>query len=296
MNAKKPGGEDAATLETLARQWGAQHIPFTSCQEAWLATSALRQATQRLDQHAALRSVLLLHGPNGVGKSALVARWIHGLNARLFVPLVFTQASLSASSLLGSLCMKLGKGWAFRRERQLQYIEEAFAEMEGRIPLVILDEAQNYNHGTLEEVRLLLGLNLPAQPAFALTLIGDQYLLSSLKLRNHRALYSRLGAQISLEAWSAEESVQALHAALRAAGLSTEVLEAAAAQQLAAAGAGLPRSLQLLARASWIQAAQSGAQSIGPDHVQAALELVPHVPGLSASMAPSENAQEASIS
>jgi hypothetical protein len=37
---------------------------------------------------------------------------------------------------------------------------------------------------------MLLGLNLPEQPAFALILVGDPYLLSTLRLRSHRALYS----------------------------------------------------------------------------------------------------------
>lgn len=195
---------------------GATRVSFTQGSNSWLWTPSLKQAQERLNQNAALRSALLLHGPNGVGKSALIARWLKDLNTRLFVPLVFTQATLSASSLLGALCLKLGKALVYRRERQLQSIEEALGEMEGRVPVIVLDEAQNYNQPTLEEIRLLLGLNLPAQPAFALNLIGDQNLLSSLKLRHHRALYSRLAAQVVLEPWNAQESLQALDTALRA--------------------------------------------------------------------------------
>lgn len=74
----------------------------------------------------------------------------------------------------------------------------SLGELERRIPVLVLDEAQNYSHSAFEEVRLLLGLNLPEAPAFALVLIGDEYLLSSLKLRHHRALYSRLACQVSL--------------------------------------------------------------------------------------------------
>jgi hypothetical protein len=35
----------------------------------------------------------------------------------------------------------------------------------------------------LEDIRMLLGLNLPEQPAFALILVGDPYLLATLRLR-----------------------------------------------------------------------------------------------------------------
>ncbi len=184
-------------LQHLAHQWGAGSVPFASLNDQdWLETPAAAKAVGHLTQTATLRSVLLLAGPNGVGKSALAGRWMRSLDERLFHPVCLTQATLSGSGILGSLAVKLGKPASFRRERNLQLIEEALAELERRILVVVLDEAQNYTHSTLEEVRLLLGLNLPHAPAFALVLIGDEYLLSGLKLRNHRALYSRLACQV----------------------------------------------------------------------------------------------------
>ena len=129
-------------------------------------------------------------------------------------------------------------------------------------------------------MRLLLGLNLPEQPAFALVLIGDEYLLASLKLRNQRALYSRLACQVNLAPWTAAQCAQYLNTGLSAVGLSASVIEPAATELLASASAGLPRSLCLLARAAWIAAATDKAQKILLAHVQLALEQVPCVPGL----------------
>ena len=137
-------------------------------------------------------------------------------------------------------------------------------------------------------MRLLLGLNLPEQPAFALVLIGDEYLLASLKLRNQRALYSRLAWQVSLDPWTPAQCAQYLSTGLGAVGLSAAALEPAAAELLASASAGLPRSLCLLARAAWIAAATAQAQKITPAHVQVALEQVPCVPGLLAATPPPE--------
>ena len=210
---------------------------------------------------------------------------MRSLDERLFHPLCLTQATLSGSGILGSLAAKLGKACSFRRERNLQLIEQALEELERRILVVVLDEAQNYAHSSLEEVRLLLGLNLPDQPAFALVLIGDEYLLSSLKLRNHRALYSRLACQVALPAWNGSQCAQYLSHALVTAGLSAQVLEPVAAELLASASGGLPRSLSLLARAAWIDAASQGVQKITPLHVQNALQSVPCVPGMHSSAA-----------
>ena len=268
-------------LQHLARQWGASAVPFAPMGDKdWLDTPAAQKISGQLHQSAALRSVLLLSGPNGVGKSALAARWMRSLDPRIFHPLCLTQATLSGSGILGSVATKLGKPASFRRERNLQLIEEALAELERRILVIILDEAQNYAHSTLEEVRLLLGLNLPEAPAFALVLLGDDYLLSSLKLRSQRALFSRLACQCTLAPWNGAQCAQYLSGALQAAGLSPQVLEPAAGELLSAASGGLPRSLNLLARAAWINAATQGAQKISAADVSPALESVPCVPGL----------------
>ena len=268
-------------LSLLARQWGATAVPFglVNAQD-WLETPAAQHALNCLSQTAALRSVLLLSGPNGVGKSALVGRWMRSLDSRLFCPVGLTQATLSGTAILAALASKLGKPGACQHARNLQLIEEALQELDRRIWVVILDEAQNYSQPSLEEVRLLLGLNLPEQPAFALVLIGDEYLLASLKLRNQRALYSRLACQVSLSPWTPSQCAQYLSAGLGAVGLSPSAIEPAAVELLANASAGLPRSLCLLARAAWIAAATDKAQKITPTHVQAAFQQVPCVPGL----------------
>ena len=240
-------------LSLLARQWGATAVPFGLVNaNDWLETAGAQQTLTCLSQTAALRSVLLLSGPNGVGKSALVGRWMRSLDPRLFCPVCLTQATLSGTAILTALATKLGKPASFFRQRNLQLIEEALQELERRILVVILDEAQNYSQPSLEEVRLLQGLNLPEQPAFALVLIGDEYLLASLKLRNQRALYSRLACQVSLSPWTPSQCAQYLSAGLTAVGLSAAVLEPAAVELLASASAGLPRSLCLLARAAGI--------------------------------------------
>src|SRR5437899_5545246 len=189
-------------LSFLARQWGASAVPFGELSaEAWLETPKSDRAQAWVPQTAALRSVMLLAGPNGVGKSALVGRWLNRLYRRLFCPLLLPHASLSGCGLLSALATKLGKRATFRREANLALIEAALAELGKLVPLIVLDEAQNFSYGSLEEVRLLLGLNLVEPPAFGLVLIGDEYLLGTLRLRQHRSLYSRIGCHFNLNPW-----------------------------------------------------------------------------------------------
>lgn len=268
-------------LQRLARQWGASDVPFGQSTAAeWLDTPELLQARRHFDHTAALRSTLLVSGPNGVGKSAFAGRWVRALDPRLFATVSLTQATLTGSSVLATLVAKLGKAPGFRREANLQRLESALAELEHRSLVVVLDEAQNFSHAALEEVRLLLGLNLPDQPAFALVLLGDDYLLGTLQLRNHRALFSRLAGHLRFEPWSTAHCLQYLETALRAVGLTAAHLDPPAAELLASAAAGLPRSLALLARAAWLTAAMAGENRLTAAHVRTALSEVPCVPGL----------------
>jgi type II secretory pathway predicted ATPase ExeA len=270
-------------LDRYARSWGATAIPFGPLSDTqWIPTASQQRAWNLLDQTAALRGVMLLSGGNGLGKSTLVGRWVRQLEKRLYTPVNLTQATLSSSGLLATLARSLGKRGSIRRERSLDELSSYLGEHERQGLVIVMDDAQNATHATLEELRLLLGLNLPTQPTFALILIGDEYLLGQLQLRNHRALCSRISAQHLLHPWSLEDIQTYLTTALQAVGIHrAQVFEPAALDLLVRSTAGVPRSVCLLARAAWLEAARTDLLTINAQILQQALEQVPGLAGLS---------------
>jgi type II secretory pathway predicted ATPase ExeA len=269
-------------LELYARSWGATAVPFGPLSETqWISIPSQQRALSLLNQTAALRGVMLLSGGNGMGKSALVGRWVRQLENRLYTPINLTQATLSSSGLLASVARGVGKPASIRRERNLDELSSYLTEHERQTLVITLDDAQDSTHSTLEELRLLLGLNLPSQPTFALILIGDEYLLGQLQLRNHRALCSRLSAHHLLTPWTLEEIQGFLKTGLEAVGINrSRVFEPAAVDLLVRATAGIPRSVCLLARAAWLEAAQADLREINAQTVQQAMEQVPGLAGL----------------
>jgi len=270
-------------LDRYARSWGATAIPFGPWSDTqWIPIASQQRAVSLLDQTAALRGVMLLSGGNGMGKSSLVGRWVRQLETRLYTPVNLTQATLSSSGLLATLARSLGKRGSIRRERNLDELSSYLSEHERQTLVIVMDDAQNATHAALEELRLLLGLNLPSQPTFALILIGDEYLLGQLQLRNHRALCSRLSAHHLLSPWTFEDIQGYLTTALEAVGIQrAQVFEPAALDLLVRATAGVPRSVCLLARAAWLEAARADLREINAQILQQALEQVPGLAGLS---------------
>jgi len=184
---------------------------------------------------------MLLAGPNAVGKSALVGRWLSRLDRRLFCPLLLTHASLSGCGLLWALAAKLGQRATFRREAKLALIEAALTELGKIVPLIIMDEAPCYGYGSLEEARLLLGLNLADPLAFGLVLIGDGYLLGILRLCQHRSFFSRIACHWSLGLWAAPLLAQYVQQSLAAVGINRPAIEPATLNLLTSASSGLAR-------------------------------------------------------
>jgi MSHA biogenesis protein MshM len=266
------------TLQQYMRQWGATCVPFcerTAGDEAFFETAQTNRASELLNQSAALRTVMLLTGDNGVGKSALLGRWMRKLDTRLYYPIAITQATLTGSALLAFFAEKLGKSARVSRPHNLRLIEEALAELGKVIPVLIMDEAQNYDQNSLEEIRLLLGLNLGEMPAFALVLAGDQYLPKALQLRSHRALYTRIAVHCRLDALARRDIEAYVEHGFRAAAIARQAVEPAAMELLAGAAEGIPRVINLIARRAWIEASARKVSLITTEHMQRALELVP---------------------
>jgi hypothetical protein len=112
---------------------------------------------------------------------------------KAYFPVCITQASLTGIGVLAVFLQKLGKTPRHQRSINLKLLEEAFAELGRAIPVLLLDEAQNYNTGALEEVRMLLGLNLPERPP---ALIRSAIYLLSACACVLIGLYSRIAARL----------------------------------------------------------------------------------------------------
>lgn len=264
-------------LDDLLRAWGLRRTPFAADDKTpeLFATASHDQALSLLDTTIALRGVMTLTGSPGTGKSTLIKSWLAGLEPKRFLPLLITQSSLSATGVLEVLLAKLGERARFKRSTNLLLLEKHLADLDPVTLVLVLDDAQNYPAPALEELRLLLGLGTRQRSAFALILLGDEYLLGSLRLSVQRALFSRISAATTLAALPRENIASYLDWHVSRAGLDRDIFAPAAVDLLAEASDGNPRTLGLLAQAAWLDAARQNSMTIEPAHIHTALRQVP---------------------
>jgi general secretion pathway protein A len=261
-------------LKTL---WGASHLPFGAAVPTPFAGATFKATRRRLEQLVAVRACGLLHGPNGVGKTLLVQQFLQGLPDKRYKPLVISHSSVTGTDLLRLLCRELGQAARMRRSDNVLAIRQGWQQLDRLWPVLVLDEAQNFNATALEEVRLLSCDRRDTQPPFSLLLVGDEQLLPRLQMGINAPLLARLSFCLQLQPWTGEELAGYVEARLLEVGIHANPFEAAALQLLLQAGHGLPRLLNHLAQRALEEAAAQNSRAITTAHVQRALELLPWV-------------------
>ena len=273
MNAKET---DLRTrLSTL---WGAEQMPFGEAAETAYLTPDTERLLQSLEQMTSLHASGLIYGPNGVGKSYLVNRFLSALDDKRYLGIVLTHSTLAGSGLLRMLSHLLGKRPRFRREDNITNLAAAFEELQPLWPVIILEEAQNLGSDAMEEFRLLsLYNNQKTQAPFSFILIGDEALMPKLMLKINAPVITRLGYGFKVPPLSYEQCKSYIQSRLEEVSIFSEPFEQPVIDMLIEASAGLPRMLNHLAQRSIQAAAMDNQQRITSTHFEQALQCMPWI-------------------
>lgn len=255
--------------------WGASQPPFTESVTQPYESKTFGHFRRQLQQLVAVRACGVVHGPSGVGKTLLVQHLLATLPEKRFKPLLLSHSSVTASDLLRLLCGALECPVRMKRSDNVSQLHRAWQQLDRLWPVLVLDEAQDYGAGALEEVRLLTCNPRDTQPPFSLILVGDEQLLPRLQMGINAPLLGRLSFSLHLPPWTLEDLHGYLQARLQAASIHAMPFEEPALRLLLQAANGRPRLVNHLAQRALEAAAAQNLRSVAPTHVQSALELMP---------------------
>jgi len=195
---------------------------------------------------------ILLTGEIGPGKTTLVRYLLNQIESDMEVAVIF-NTNVSSDQLLNLILSEFElTPEADDKIKTLdifyQFLIEKYAE-EKRV-LLIIDEAQNLSHESLEEVRMLSNLQSDEQMLLQIMLVGQTELKEKLRNPALAQFTQRIAVNYHLTALPDEDTGRYIAYRLEKAGGRPDIFTADAVGLVHQASGGIPRSINLLCDAA----------------------------------------------
>jgi general secretion pathway protein A len=241
----------------LTAQPFAEHATVAALWKDGRMTEGLARL-QYLAEHATLGLVL---GASGLGKSALVKRFLHEVRGPACHPVYLHLTHLSSNGLLKLLLAALGETPSRGKERLFAQIVQRARSAEAR-PLVVLDEAHLLDADSLTDLRLLVSSALDDMPPLKLLLVGQHALAQTLRQAALRDLLDRITVRYHLHPLDRDQTAAYLDFQMKQAGGTGKEFDAASKSLIHDYTGGVPRQVNNLATACLLQAAAANTHHI----------------------------------
>ena len=207
---------------------------------------ALAQLTYGVQEH---KGFIVLTGEVGTGKTTLIQALLQKLDSNTSVAFVF-NSTLSFDDLLEYALQDYGIGKAeASRVQRLVALNNYLIERRraGQNTVLILDEAQNLEPHTLEQIRLLSNFETPTDKLLQILLVGQPELKDKLQSPQLRQLKQRIGLRCAIPPMTAAETRDYIRTRLRIAnGRDLNLFDEAAVRCIAEYAGGIPRMVNIL--------------------------------------------------
>ena len=192
--------------------------------------------------------ITVITGGIGTGKTSLVRYLLDKLDDEITFGLI-SNTHHSQSDLMSWVALAFGLE---HRNRSSIDLYENFVDFlmkhytRGRRTVLIIDEAQNMNDDTLEELRMLSNINTDKDHVLQLILTGQPELRGMLRKPGLEQFAQRIAASFHLEPLGAEDIHSYIEHRLHVAGGDPDLIDASACAMIYEHSRGIPRLINIL--------------------------------------------------
>jgi type II secretory pathway predicted ATPase ExeA len=194
--------------------------------------------------------IILLTGEAGTGKTSLTRRLLEWLQARRTPTAYIFNSHLEPKHLYDFMLADFGVRPEPRWQgNALMCLGHWLPERcrEGRVPVLIVDEAQGLPFHVLEEIRMLLNLESPQEKLLQIVLVGQPELEGKLNRPETRQLKQRIALRCKTAPLTPKETRDYIRARLEIAGAAGRpIFSLEAVEAVYAYSRGIPRVMNLL--------------------------------------------------
>jgi type II secretory pathway predicted ATPase ExeA len=191
------------------------------------------------------KSPFMLSGESGIGKTTTIRFALCDLPTNKYSVLYFGQDQ-DGANLARRLAFALGLQPRNSRRHTWMQISQFLADNlieQGKLPVVIVDEAHLLDDATLEELRLLTNADFDRTSPLSLILLGQLPLRTRLKSPFFEALCQRLRFRYALEGFTQDETAAYIKHHLRLADLPEDLFAPDAVKLLFLSSRGIIREI-----------------------------------------------------
>ena len=192
--------------------------------------------------------LVVLTGAIGTGKTTLVNALLKILGADVVVAKI-NHPSLGAIEFLTLVAKSLDPDFKGSGKSDLLLFFDHFfrrVHAEGKIVLLVVDEAQQLSMELLEEIRLLSNKEQAGQRILSIMLVGQTELKSMIEAPQNRALYQRVALFCEIQALTEEETALYVEHRLKVSGLREQLFTSRALHVIYNFSRGNPRFINTM--------------------------------------------------
>jgi type II secretory pathway predicted ATPase ExeA len=206
----------------------------------------------------------VITGEIGCGKTTLIRHLLNQLGPEVRVGLI-SNAQQDFGELLQWVLMAFGLDYRGGCKVELfdrfqQFLIDEYSK--GRRTVLIIDEAQNLQPQTLEELRMLSNINADKDQLLQLILSGQPKLRSLLRRSELAQFSQRISADFHIKPMELIESIRYIKHRVKVAGRAEPLFTTDACALLHRVGRGVPRVINILADTALVYGFAEGAPII----------------------------------
>jgi general secretion pathway protein A len=215
----------------------------------------------------------VITGEIGSGKTTLLRHLLDQIDQSVVVGLL-TSTRFLDNELLQWVMMSFGQNYESRSNVRLfddfqKFLIQNYAA--NRRVILIVDEAQNLNHATLEELRMLSNINSDGIQLLQTILIGQPQLRQVLQDPSLIQFSQRIGSDYHIRELSVSEAESYIHHRTFVAGAQHKVFSESAASVIAKASMGIPRIINQICDTALVYSFASKQETVTAETAKAVI-------------------------